>query len=211
MQNHSRRFRPLRGGIEVWNPKLEEAGTLGFLATDAGGGPGLWLVSCYHVLVGGQDREPVNGEPIRQPCVDCVGVAAVDDSRADRHLDCAAARLLTGVEAVAEALGLGPIRVPAEPSVGMRVVKSGATTGVTEGIIDTVDGDRVIVGRITGFDSEYELCGPGDSGALWLERESRSPVAVHGRGSDCASGQMEGRSLSAVLEALRLRMLLHGE
>src|SRR5437870_1846913 len=75
--NHRLAYRPLRGGVEIYNPSVNELGTLGFIAADAQGGAGLWIVSCYHVLVGGPGRAPVAGEDVFQPS-DGTAVAGVD-------------------------------------------------------------------------------------------------------------------------------------
>jgi hypothetical protein len=207
MFNHTRQFRPLRGGIEIYNPKVLETGTLGFVAQDVGDKPGRWLVSCYHVLVGGPDRKPMDGESVYQPSSDLRSpVAFIEGRRADPGLDCAAARISDDMTAVGEILGIGPLNAPAKPVVGMRVMKSGAETGVTEGIIEGVDGDVVIIGHVPGFDLNYEISSPGDSGSLWLRRSDLAPVAIHVRGVGDPLKRVEGRRISAVLAVLRLKI-----
>ena len=205
MFNHTRQFRPLRGGIEIYNPTVGETGTLGFVARNAGGGTVRWIVSCYHVLVGGPDRRPMDGEAVLQPSAANINpVAFVDGGRADPALDCAAARISDDTPSAGEILGIGPLCRPTEPAVGMRVMKSGAETGVTEGIVESVDGDVVTIGHIPGYDPEYELSLAGDSGSLWLRRSDLAPVVIHIRGLGDPDKRVEGRRISAVLAVLGL-------
>jgi hypothetical protein len=94
--------------------------------------------------------------------------------------------------------GLGIIRnTPIEPRVGMRVVKSGRTTGITYGIIDGVDGNVIVkYDKECGSDKTYEalfeqqliikpdttrnatFSSSGDSGSLVLTEDDLSPVGL---------------------------------
>jgi hypothetical protein len=50
LYNHQLTFRPLLGGIEIYVPRVDEVGTLGFVARDQEANEDWWLVSCYHVV-----------------------------------------------------------------------------------------------------------------------------------------------------------------
>jgi hypothetical protein len=204
--NHTMAHRPLRGGIEVCNPVLNDAGTIACIASDAGGGNGLWIVSCYHVLVGSPGRAPIHGEPILQD-VAMAAVAGVDAARCDANLDCAAAELLPGFGAINEILGIGILGPPVVPAVGMRVLKSGAATGVTEGEIVNIVGDVVEINAPAGFNAAYEIAQHGDSGSLWVTRDTREPVAMSLKLINNNSQQVRARDFQTVLTALNLAAL----
>jgi hypothetical protein len=202
--NHQLAFRPLLGGIEIYVPRVDEVGTLGLLAQDVVGSDERWLVSCYHVLVGSPGTVPVAGEGVLQPASAIWPVAFIDALRADSALDCAAARIDSGVEIAAEILGIGAAGIPADPEIGMRVIKSGAATGVTEGVIEGINGDDVIIGLPPGFDSDYDLSLPGDSGSIWLSQKGHSPVALHLRSGLGPRKTVEAKRVLPILHALRL-------
>ncbi len=200
MKNHSLLYRPLRGGIRIANPVVAQPGTLGFAAT--GDGRDCWIVSCRHVLCGAGAREPIY-QPIDEPEA---LVAFTDPVRASADLDCAAALVAEGVSAAAEILGIGPPGMPLAPAEGMRVVKSGAATGVTEGVVTEVRAGRVEIEPV-GLPEDYEISAVGDSGALWLVKKSLAPVVLHQGGSSRPRCFAYGVPVLDVLEALNLAML----
>ena len=63
------------------------------------------------------------------------------------------------------------------------VVKAGAATGVTEGIVTRLFTNTVHITPPSSFPRDYELTSAGDSGALWVERGSLAPIAVHRSGN----------------------------
>src|SRR5262245_35304652 len=179
MANGDIRYRPLRAGVSIINPRVNEPGTLGVILKDSGNS--LWAVSCYHVLCNGQLGPYVQDDPIYQP-------AAVDDdnrigittaAKASRDLDCAAVRIMDGVSSAMEVLGLGTLAGFADPDIDMRVVKVGAATGLTECVVSQVIGNQVLIRVNPGFPDDYVLSGPGDSGALWVEQGTNRAVALH--------------------------------
>lgn len=181
LRNHTRAFRPLRGGIHVFNPVANEPGTLGLVATSDG--VDRWIVSCYHVLGRPDLSAAVDGEPIFQPApgADASGqaVARLDMSRCDRNRDFAAAKCVPGILAVGEILALGRLGRPVQPVINMPVVKSGIATGVTEGTIHSIAGDALTIAVRGDFPNDYELTVAGDSGAAWLEKATFAPVALN--------------------------------
>jgi hypothetical protein len=202
-------YRPLRGGVAIANPEnASEPGTLGLIATSDG--DDRWIVSCYHVLARSGGGGFAAGEPIFQPYRSPVSqpVAETVTGRADPGIDCMAARVFLGVETTSEIVGLGPLQAPIEPVRGMRVLKSGIETGVTEGVVRSVDGDRVVIAVPPGFPERYDLSGRGDSGAVWVLRESGAPVALHIAGNDTGQEIAFGRRMTRVLEVLGLLAVL---
>src|SRR6267378_4382228 len=91
--NHGLAYRPLIAGVAVYNPNVNEVGTLGLFATSDG--TDRWIVSCYHVLARNSPTGGMtpfaSGETIFQGSAHDGVVARTDTSRADAILDCAAA------------------------------------------------------------------------------------------------------------------------
>ena len=203
--NHNLVFRPLRGGIAVLNPIVETLGTIGLIATS--NGQDAWIVSCYHVLCRPDASAFTEGEPIQQVIGDAQTVARNSTERAAANLDCAAARISDGVPFVPEILGLGRLTSPAGPEVGMRVLKSGRKTGITEGKIVAVNGNDVTIEAPDGFPANYEVSEPGDSGAVWVARDTGAPVALHTRGNDTGKERAFAARLTTVLQTLGLTTL----
>jgi hypothetical protein len=167
----------------------------------------MWIVSAYHVLCNASLIAYISDEAVYQPAAVAPEnrVATTRAARANADLDCAAAQLDAGITGLNYQLGIGPAATPIEPEVGMRVVKSGAASGVTEGIVIAVSGSDVVVQIDPSYPTDFVLSLPGDSGAVWLEQQSRSPVGLHsGRQSPRRAAAV---SLPAVLAALRLKPL----
>jgi endonuclease G len=179
--NHNLPFRPVRGGISVWNPQVEEPGTIGCLLTL--NGTDRWILSCYHVFGRLEGAAFPDSEPIYQPSDNIPPIAQNSVSHSNWALDCSAARLNPGIASVPDILGLPPIAGTEEPHLGMRVIKSGATTGVTEGIVTAINGDTVEIGLPPQFDPQYELSDRGDSGSVWINQQSGKIVALHKGGA----------------------------
>lgn len=204
VRNHFLGYRPLVGGIAILNPSVNRLGTLGFFARSADGAA--WIVSAAHVLTVALNGLVVDGEPIHQPVVQpgAAPVAWSVAARTDLALDVAAARLDPAVGWVPAVLGIGRLEAPIAPTVGMRVMKSGMGTAVTEGVITAVAGDAVTVKPVAEFASGYNLCDPGDSGAPWIEQGTRKLVAIHVRGNDSGAETAHAIGAKAALLALGL-------
>ncbi|HZN65648.1 MAG TPA: hypothetical protein VFB66_10115 [Tepidisphaeraceae bacterium] len=210
-RNYTLRYRPLRAGVQVMNPIVGQPGTLGCFAT--GDGADRWIVSCYHVLCRLHRSVFAPGEPICQPfdpAADAVAKVMLGDSA----LDCAAALVDNGVVIEPRIVGMPRLAEPAAPMVGMEVIKSGMATGVTEGlIVDVKPDDTVVIDlrtnypRFTGGTAGYEFCAAGDSGALWVDPETLSPVAMHTGDLPAAGGLGCGVSFPTVLARLGLQFI----
>jgi hypothetical protein len=166
------------------------------------------MLSCYHVLCRPNADPFTDGEPVWQSVAQRGGspIGNVFIANADATLDCAAARITQGLSSVGRILGLGPLGPPAAPKVGMSVIKSGYLTGVTEGRVLQVQGDRVEIQRPPGYPTLYEPSDFGDSGALWIDRDTGSPVAMHTGASPAANAI--GRDVRAVLNALAMQLVI---
>jgi len=206
-KDHRLKYRPLIGGIEIKNPNVAAPGTLGFVATDDN--DQRWLVTCFHVLHSVEGATGSDNQAIYQPATQDNEdiVAYTDSNRVSAELDCAAGRLAEGISANCEILGTGTLGEAKAPSLGMRVVKAGRSTGITEGWITNIDGDNIEIEVLPGFPPQYELCDKGDSGALWLERDSRCPVGLLTGGTEAGRPISFAVTLTAVLEELSLKIL----
>lgn len=107
-------------------------------------------------------------------------------------MDAAIAMPLKNDLIIAEILGIGKVEGVVSPAIGMRVKKSGRTTGLTFGeirllnaMVDVNYGE----GRILRFDNQIvttNLSSPGDSGSLVLNLENYA-VGLLFAGSDSAT------------------------
>jgi hypothetical protein len=202
--NHNLAYRPLRAGVAILNPIVNEIGTIGLIATSDGNDR--WIVSCYHVLCRKNMGPAADNEPIFQPVDDADKLVAITSlQRSDSGQDCAAALVDPTIGCSGEILNVGRIGGLTEPTVGMRVIKSGCVTGVTEGVITTVNGDIVSIELPPSFPPQAELSQPGDSGCLWVARDSMKAVALHRTGSAFGTMSATAARISAVLQALQLR------
>ena len=200
--NHRVAFRPVRGGTLIFQPDNQQSGTLGLVVTSDG--VDQWLLTARHVLTR-TNGALVPTDTILQPDAGPGPVATLANARQDALRDCAAAQL--GVPGSREVLGLGPLTAAVPPAVGMRVVKSSWRTGVSEGRIQQVNGDEVIIERLPGFSFAYLLAAPGDSGAVWVEATTRAPVAIHTREAAVGPHVALATNFTAVLTSLGLSQI----
>lgn len=206
MNNFDLAYRPLVAGVSIVNGRVAEPGTLGFVAADEAGQR--WIVSCYHVLCDAGLGPFQQSDAIYQPAAVAGSnlIAMTNARRADANLDCAAALVQPGIVCTSVQLGIGKTGAVAAPAQGMRVVKAGAESGITEGRIAAVFGTSVTIEIDPAFPVEYQVSAPGDSGALWVEQQSRSPVALHtGRTS---ARRAQASAFADVLRALGLAVPL---
>jgi len=132
-------------------------------------------------------------------------------------LDAAVSRLKSNKLLLNQQQGIGAVTGVALPQLGMRVIKSGAATGVTSGIITGILGysmqryanRKQLIGPfvcITPEEPNAKINAPGDSGAWWLERSSRRAVALHFAGGDVPSFGL-AFSMPEVLHALEVEVV----
>lgn len=192
--NRRRRIDPLVGGISIGSPH-SSFGTLGALVWDNTDGS-VCILSNWHVLAGHSHAEP--GAPCLQPGPFDRGrtsdaVAHLKRWSFDSQTDAAIAELNGSRHYCAgEILGLPrPIFGTANPYLGMRLLKSGRSTGSNGGFIDglyfssAIDYGGGVVQifedqiHIAPLDTEERISEPGDSGAVWVSAETGDAVGLH--------------------------------
>jgi hypothetical protein len=178
-----RRLDPLVGGISIGSPSSPD-GTLGALVWDTTDGS-ICILSNWHVLAGHSQARP--GDPCFQPGPFDRGrttdvVARLKRWSFDRQTDAALAEL-TGSRhyCAGEIIGM-PQQIAGEtdPYLGMRVCKSGRSTGKTPGFVDGLYFSTAIQysnGIMQTFEDQIHIAPvdpndrisePGDSGAIWV-------------------------------------------
>jgi hypothetical protein len=75
--NHRRVFRPVRGGIQIFQPNNGEAGTLGMVLTSDD--VDRWALTCLHVLAR-PDATLVPTDPVLQPDASGGAIAILRDA-----------------------------------------------------------------------------------------------------------------------------------
>jgi len=204
-------------------------GTLGLWVRDKLTGAS-GIVSNWHVLCGSPQAVP--GDAIGQPGplhqqTDPARIVATLERWAalDHGTDAALALLRPnmGVSATLYEQSLAVTGVTA-PRHGMKVVKYGVSSGLTEGEIDGMSGvykmnysdygdtERWIDGLRIVVDPEFprdEISLAGDSGAIWVERETGRAVALHFAGEDGLGPLAEyalAQPIGRVLDQLTVRL-----
>jgi hypothetical protein len=192
----------LQPGISIGSRKQGTTGTLGAIVRDLTS-QNLCLLSNWHVLCGGP--EAAAEDEIAQPGpMDSHGGRTVAQLerwlRLSEQFDAAVARLAPDVQSVGQLFGTAfqPIST-APPSLGMRLVKSGAVSGVTYAKIDGIAGsyrlDYTAFGGapqwMEGFRLVQDPDAPtkalsleGDSGSLWVDHAGERAVGLHFAGED---------------------------
>jgi endonuclease G, mitochondrial len=192
--NNAKRTDPLCGGLSISDPFRTTYGTLGGCVIDRTTGEVL-ILSNYHVLA--IDLTTRAGLSIYQPGrMDGGGandrIAALARHAMSVNIDAAVATLNSdGRPMINHQIGLGSVTGVANPQIGSQVVKSGATTQVTYGLVTGVEGvsepirygnfRRIIthVMRIEPQQIEDRVSAGGDSGSWWLDQATRQAVGLH--------------------------------
>ncbi len=193
---------PLQPGISIGSRKQLTTGTLGPIVRDLNT-QNLCLLSNWHVLCGGPEAR--QNDEITQPGPmdfnNGPTVALLERwLQLGEQFDAALARLTPGGHANDQLFNtmFKPAATKA-PAIGMRLVKSGAVSGVTQAVIDGVSGSYRL--DYTGFgDGPQWMQGfrlvpdpalpagaislPGDSGSLWIDSADGVAVGLHFAGED---------------------------
>jgi len=208
IERRNLRFNPLIGGIAIRNPRFRSMGTLGKIVFDDETGQPLGLTN-YHVLV---DDLGQLGDAVTQPASDRKEDIIGHLLRWNETHDCAVFSLNDSREWNPDILELDfhPPIGPGEPLIGMEVVKSGLTTGITRGIIDGVSFDEFTVVPVeTDPQNFQELSAPGDSGSVWIEAETGIAVGLHYAGEidpDPAAERSWSKKLINVCFVLKIHL-----
>lgn len=193
--NRMERFEEIPLGVSIGSPNIT-AGTLGAKVFDLESGEAM-ILSNWHVLAGLPSASA--GLPIWQP-------GPLDGGRNNDNTfavltrfvlgpyDAAVARVTDARPVLSSTLEGIPVEKARRPRLGMRVQKSGRTTGLTEGFIDGVNmttminygaaGTRTLQGvvrivPVPGSSAFVEISMGGDSGSVWLDQESGDAVGLH--------------------------------
>jgi endonuclease G len=207
---------PLRGGVSISDEYHIAAGTLGGKVIDRTTGAEM-ILSNWHVLVADWSAQP--GQRVEQPgrldggaLADTVAALTRDAMAA--NLDAAVATLDGSRPLINDQLGLGAIVGVGRAELGMELVKSGRTTGVTYARVTAVEGtakiaygtvERVIrqVITIEPDMGSGQVSAPGDSGSLWLDAATMRAIGLHFAGSDMPERAL-ALDMPSVLDALNV-------
>jgi len=209
-------FDPLCGGISISNAWSYSYGTLGGFVKDRSSGDDL-ILSNWHVLAGTAYAR--RGLAIYQPGYGDGGrrshtIAYLERHAMNQNFDAAVARFNNARSWNNNQIDVGLVSGVTSPMIGMRVIKSGRGSQVTEGRIDGFDGDYPIwyggfprkiknVYRIVPSVPTDQVSRGGDSGSWWLEESTMKAVALHFAGKDFPETAL-AMSMPQVLEALNV-------
>ncbi|MFZ5518989.1 MAG: transglycosylase SLT domain-containing protein [Candidatus Zhuqueibacterota bacterium] len=210
----------LHGGIRIANSQNNHAGTLGGFVRDRYSGTNM-ILSTWHVLAGSWNTQ--QGIPVCLPADSTERrnqpefVAEYTRSAIAHHFDAAVACLKNQYNCHNNQSGIGPVNGVTAPRLGMKVMKSGAGTNVTSGIITGISGCLVqnYYGRqysirsvihILPLQRNTEMCASGDSGAWWLEQSTSYAVGLHIAGNSDASSSL-AVNMQDVLDVLEVDVI----
>lgn len=178
------RHNPVIGGVETRNVNIGGVGTLGAVVFDAANNNQPMALSNHHVYVDTRPNGAV-GDQVNQPGTTTNTDAIGTVTRSNRALDCAVSTLNANRQASTTIMDIpGGIKGVIDPVIGMRVTKSGRTTGTTRGMVEGVSTNEFTVVPIPG--QWQELSMGGDSGSIWLEEMSHAGVGLHYAGETSA-------------------------
>ncbi len=211
---------PMQGGISISDYKRNIAGTLGGLVVDRKTGDPM-ILSNFHVLAGVWSAQP--GWRIYQPGRGDGGTEANTVAQFVRHamssnLDAAVAKLTGDRQLVNKQLDLTPpVNGVAWAQLGMKVVKSGRTSGITHGRIIgaegslkmTYDGVKRVIRNVIEIEPREgsTVSEPGDSGSFWLDEETMCAVGLHFAGGNNPERAL-AMDMHPVLDALNVDLVI---
>lgn len=213
-KSRTSRWRPAPGGVSIGHFRIT-AGTLGSAVYDKATGRKL-ILSNNHVLANatnGKDDLAEIGDPVLQPGPADGGTIRRDTigklyrfvplaDKGSNVVDAAVARPSKQRLVDRDILRIGTVTSTVLPRLGLRIKKSGRTTGLTFGRIIAVDavvdvdyGDKILRFKNQIVSRSFEQ--PGDSGSLVVDRRNRA-VGLVFAGSD------EFTFMNPIRPALRL-------
>lgn len=186
LQDRKGKWRPAPGGVSIGHPQIT-AGTLACLVR-VKGKQGWRILSNNHVLANSNAGRI--GDPIYQPGVADGGAVAhtiakleafepINFGGAPNYADCAIALPAEQMDVSPDILDIGLPVGYTEAELGLRVRKSGRTTGVNENFVQQVNAVAQVTypgGRQAYFEDQiitgYMAAG-GDSGSVVLDMQNR--------------------------------------
>jgi len=221
LQDRTGRWRPAPGGVSIGHVNIT-AGTLGSRVIDLTTGKRL-ILSNNHVLANANLGKA--GDPILQPGPYDGGSDPTDriallerfieikGPPEENLVDAALASPLNDADLSDDILGIGAVTGIENATVGMRVGKSGRTSGYTEAIISDVSATIKVYGY--PFPEEYAIFNdqiitsllgqPGDSGSLVVNTATKNAVGLLFAGSDTLT------SLNKITNCCNLLNIKFGE
>jgi hypothetical protein len=173
---------PVIGGVQIMNANKSSAGTLGMVVLHRDTLRPLAL-SNQHVM----QRTPADPIDVMvQPTAAFANILGPVVA-SDKALDCAVCELGTRPSSF-DIFGLDQVAGSAQARLGMKVVKSGLTSGVTFGVVDGMNAERITIVPGSSPAASGQVSLPGDSGSIWLELATNLAVGLH------FSGNAEGDS-----------------
>jgi hypothetical protein len=199
-------FDPLIGGIETNSFRIGGRGTLGAIVhhdTE----DGAFALSNYHVFGRGLPENGIGGA-VHQPA------SGLDETRyghvfaVDVTLDCAIAKV-DGPRSTRPAILnlVDHVAGTESPRLGLIVTKSGATTGVTSGMIEGV-GRRDQFTIVPRPESWGPIADRGDSGAVWINTTTNNAVGLH-FGGELNDSDITIRAWAKNIEQVCKRLHIH--
>jgi hypothetical protein len=203
----------LCGGIRITSSVSTGLGTLGGKVRDCQTGQ-IMLLSNWHVIAGETEESEIFQPGNLLITQNSVPIANYARCALAHHIDAAVAFFNGNRACTNEQYGLGTVTGITTPKLGMPVIKSGAGSGITSGVICGIMGSSIrhCHGKRRFFSNLIQimpetntsaLSTVGDSGAWWLERATQRAVGLHFGGSQQPEFAL-AFSMPAVFNALQI-------
>jgi hypothetical protein len=215
LEDHRRPHTFLVGGISIGNLLLGGSGTLGVSVFDNRTGQEM-LLSNWHVLCGTDHCQA--GEQIIQPGTGGGDIGTPSDVVARLSRSVLSAEVDTAIAQPSgqrllfkEVLEIGPVDASGLATLGLRVRKSGRTSGLTVGTVADISADVDVQGYPNGTQTFHnqvviegagEISVPGDSGSVWVDDDNKV-VGLNFAGS---TKRAIANHIDAVLRALDVNL-----
>jgi hypothetical protein len=183
------RYRPVKGGVQIGAAGSSGVGTLGCLARLTADNA-IVVLSNHHVLY---DSPATDNSEIGQPdytsscCCSCGDIATNVHGIRHDHLDCAIAKLKSGVEHSTVVHGIGNITGVADAVAGEAVKKRGRTTELTTGTVTNLTKDaantKILEVEVKKNNGNERFTRPGDSGSALLNANDEI-IGLHKTGNN---------------------------
>ena len=208
------KYRPVKGGTQIGAEDSGSVGTLGCLAHLISDNS-VVVLSNHHVLY---DGTATDGSEIGQPqhtkscCCTCNEIAVNIHGINRGHLDCAIARLNSGIGNDGRIKEIGFITGVNSAVAGEAVKKRGRTTGLTTGNVTNLtfgpDGLTILEIEVRKNNGQDRFSRPGDSGSALLNAANEI-IGLHKSGNNgetVTPGNFHSTSVAIgeVLEAFTL-------